>query len=237
MTLTDTRLSGDTDAFTVEGFAGETLAPGESVTRTVTFRPTARNRRFASLSVRNDDTRQGANVVTLSNRETTVTVEFGSVTVEYLNPSPGRQPTVDVSRGLDRAVSLSSLQVGAETSEEFTVRLETASTAFGTRLDRTGETPLRYVDTTTSVADNATVTFTVSKATLAAAGSPAETVRVLATDGDGYTPVDTVRVGETRTGYRYRATLRSLGDDYVVASGLPATSVETASVPDRVTVG
>ena len=238
VTLTGTALSGDTEAFRVGAFAGETLAPGESVTRTVEFRPAARGSRFASLSVRNDDTRQGANVVTLSSLETTVAVRFGSVTVEYRDPVPGRQPAVDVSRGLDRSVSLSRLRVGAGTDEDFSVRLETSETAFDTRLARPGDTPLRYFDVTAAPAvDNATLTVTVSKAALAAAGSPPETVRLLAADGDGYEPVDTTRVGETRTGYRYRATLRDLDAAFVVAGGVPATSVTDVSVPARATAG
>lgn len=225
--VTGWRVGGDNDDFTVTGLGdGVDLAPGEATTLTVAFEPSETGSSFGTLSVLTNDSRQGAALVGLSNTQTVVEVTFGSVTTTYKNPDGGVQPTVDISRNVNRDVSLETITTAASTTSDFAVTLDTSQTAFGTALGRSDFTALRYLDaSTTGSFENATVEFGVRKAALAGQDVPRDSVRLLRDTGSGYTPVETTLVRETPRRVIFAATVDSTAPDFVIAGGAPDLGV------------
>lgn len=236
--ITGTSISGpDASAYSIRAGTDPTdtvLDPGQSTPVTVSFNPQSTGAKFATLTVRTNDSRQDTVVVFLSNRATIVTVTFGSVTMDYTSPVDGRQPQVDVYRGLDEPAQMDAFQVATTQDGDFTIKLEGSDTAFSHAEASPAFDSIRYIQATTTAVNesdflNATFTFRVQKAALAAAGGSRSAVSLYHYDGTAYERLATQFERETRTEYVYMATTTSLSE-FSVGVGQPVLSLANQRV-------
>ena len=220
ITVTGVELSGsDADEYGAVLTGGEapiTLTPGGETTVNVSLAPESFDRKFATLSVQTEDPRQPAQKVGLSNAETVYTVEYGSVNVQYINPTSGQEPTVDVDRGLHgQNATVTSTTSDVDRTEDYQLDYEfgTAAAEAGGQTALDAETPVQYINATTTAQtgefNDSTIQIEVSKAVLASQNTTPENVTIYHEDGDGYEPLETTRLFETRQGQVYEVTTDS----------------------------
>lgn len=205
-----------------------TLDPGESTTITLSLTPKVPGPKFASLSIITNDPRQPGKSVFLSNSETIVTVEFGSVHVSYENIDPGLLPEREFRRNLDTDAAVIATQPYVQTSQDFELVFEGQADAFGGKVvESNAIDPIRYLSATkNNISDaaftNNTFTFRVSKAALAEEDADPSDVELYRYDGSKYVPVagTTTQVDEEQTDYIYEATVESFST-FAIVVGQP----------------
>ena len=214
------RDAGAYEAALSDGDLPRTLAPGESATATVRLTPTSPGQKFATLTVQTADPRQSVSKVGVSNTDTVYAVEYGSIDVQYINPTPGQPLAVNVDQGLAAAnATLVSTSSVVNTSDDYAVNYTFGVTPSAVGADtslqaaRDGEVAVQYLDATTTAQpaqfDESTLQIEVSKAAIAAQNSAPENVTVYRANDDGYEPIDTTLLFETTRGYVYEVTTGS----------------------------
>mgnify|MGYP000241622565 CR=1 FL=1 len=224
----------DASAYTVRPATdptGTVLQPGESTPVSVAFTPQSTGPKFATLTVRTNDTRQDTVVVFLSNRNTIVSVTFGSVTMDYTDPVDGLQPEVDIYRGLNEPAQLDAFRIATTQDPDFSVRLDTSADDFGHAESSAAFDSIRYVEATTTNLDanefqNATITFRVRKSALSTLGAIRSQAALYHYDADAgrYERLSTQFERETRTEYVYSATTTAFSE-FSIGVGRPGLSL------------
>jgi uncharacterized FlaG/YvyC family protein len=238
VSLEDVSITGtDSDEFDVlSGPAEGTLAPGENVTIDVGLTPESVGDKLAAVHVQTNDSRDPMTIVGLSNTETIYRVTFGSVHVTYLNPVPGRQPTVDVNRGLrGRNASLRGVTGAANTTSDYTIHFQSQSTPYQSAGALEAETyPLEYLDITTTAGrefENLTYRVTVSKAALASVNASPDEVTIYHESSGGYEPLETDLRYETQRGYVLETTATDLSVFAIGAGTRPSGPTPPTPTP------
>ncbi len=239
ITIESTEITGlDDDDFTiVSDIEGETLDAGDSAEIEVQFQPSEPVPRFGTLVVLTDDPRESARVISLSNTDTIVEVEFGSVFLNYQNADAGDEPRIDVYDGSDDDGVFDQVDVATEEGGDFDVNLTDVEeadqpetfgfeTADGSSIAEDGVDELNVFNTSIDGAtlENATIDFRVSKSTLSDAEvdiddeDDAEDAVVLFhsdDDGDPFEEKDTELVRDEGSQFVYRTTLESFSQNVV----------------------
>ena len=196
------------------------LVPGESTTVNLSLTPTTEDRQFSTVTVETNDSRQPAVKIGVSNTETVYTVDYGSVDVEYINPTPGQEPTVDVDRGLrGQNATLTRTVSDVNTTRDYNLNY-----TFGDRPSAVGQTTalqeeqsnmtaVRYMNATTTAPagefNDSIFRMEVSKAVLAQQNATPENVTIYHETDTGYEPLETTRLFETTQGHVYEVTTDS----------------------------
>ncbi|WP_162524351.1 choice-of-anchor D domain-containing protein [Halobellus captivus] len=209
--------------FTVTDTGDDVLEPGESTTATVELTPQVPGPKYGSLNVITGDPRQPGKSVFLSNSETIVTVEYGSVDLSYENVESGLQPERTFRPYPDADAEVTGTQPYVQTSDDFELRIDGSSDAFGAEVNSKEYGAIRYVSATksnisSSSLENNTFTFRVSKAKLADLDASKSDVELLRYDGTSYEPVSggTTLESEEQTDYVYEATTDSFSQFAIV---------------------
>jgi PGF-CTERM protein len=236
LNITEVALSGrDADqyeAMLIESELPALLAPGDSTSVNVSLTPTSLGQKFATLTIRTADPRQPVKKIGLSNSETIYSVDYGSINVQYINPTAGQEPTVDVDQGLQgQNATLTNTNSEVNTTNNYALNYTfgTTPSEVGDNLalqnDIATDTAIQYINaTTTASADEfneSVFQIEVSKAALARENTTAKNVTIYHESSRGYETVETSRLFETLQGHVYRVT----SDRYsVFAVGVPAGS-------------
>ncbi|CAJ51327.1 probable secreted glycoprotein Hmu2 [Haloquadratum walsbyi DSM 16790] len=219
-----------------------TLAPGESATANVRLTPASPGQKFATLTVQTADPRQSVSKVGLSNTDTVYAVEYGSIDVQYINPTPGQSLAINVDQGLRAAnATLVSTSSVVNTSDDYAVNYTFGVTPSAVGADaslqeaREGEVAVQYLDATTTAQpaqfDESTLQIEVSKTAIAAQNASPENVTVYRENDGRYEPIDTTLLFETTRGYVYEVTTGSYSV-FVVGVTDETTDGETGGVDD-----
>ncbi|WP_311173112.1 choice-of-anchor D domain-containing protein [Halobellus ordinarius] len=200
------------DEFDVIAPSDRTLSPGESASVTVELTPDRPGAKFASLIITTNDPRQSGKAVFLSNTQTIVRTQFGSVDLTYSNVNSGQQPEASFRRSEDRNASVIATQPTVRTDDDFGLFLESQASPFGDTAVGTDKIePLQYVSVTKqnfteSELENSSLQFRVSKSALADADAPPERVTFYEynTTTSSYQSLNATLVREERTNFIYQ---------------------------------
>jgi len=196
------------------------LAPGQSTIMNVSLTPASLEKKFATASIQTDDPRQPVQKIGMSNSETIYRVDYGSVAVQYINPTRRSEPTVDVDRGLqNRNATLTQTSADVNTMSDYALNYTFGTTpseiggAPALRESGTTDIPIQYMNATTTAEaadfNESTFQIEVSKAVLATQDTTPENVTIYHEVGDSYEPLETTRLFETKQGYIYEVTTDS----------------------------
>ena len=230
------RNTGEYEATLTEGGSPISLAPGEETTVNVSLTPDTFDRKFATLSVQTTDPRQPVQKVGISNTQTVYIVDYGSVDVQYLNPTAGQEPTVDVDRGLrGQNATLTSTTANVNTTSNYGLNYTFGATAsdVGNQNALQNGTAVRYINATTDAPSNnfsSTFQIEVSKAVIASQNATPDNITIYHEDGSDYEPLETTRLFETTQGHVYEVTTDSYS---VFAVGVEATSPDDGNDGDE----
>ncbi|WP_253736947.1 choice-of-anchor D domain-containing protein [Halohasta salina] len=247
LNITDLEVSGaDGGDYTASLSGASTpasLAPGESVTVNVNLTPSSFDQKYATLSVKTDDSRETVRKIGLSNTETIYSVSYGSINVQYINPTEGTEPTVDVDRGFrGRNATLRSVNSNVSTTQDYSLNYtfggdptEVGHDEALNDSDADGNvTAVQYINATTSADESkfsdSTFEVAVSKATLARGNVDPGNVTIYHENGDSYDARETELLYETTRGYVYEVTTDSYS---VFAVGHPETAEQTTETNDE----
>jgi|GEM_PF-2667553 len=231
----------DADAYEVTTDpTGTVLQPGEQTTVGVEFTPTTPGGKYATLTLRTNDSRQDTQVVFLSNRDTVVRVTYGSVTMDYIDPVDGLQPAVDVYRGRALPAQMDRFQLATTQDADFNVTLEGDDQAFANAETSDAFDSIRYIEATGNATFdedkfvNATFTFRVTKAALAGRDAGRSDVYLYHYDaGTGaYERLETQSIRETQSEYVYSAETTEFSE-FSIGAAQPDLSLSNRQVSTR----